>query len=40
MPEHVEGTGTPVDLWILTTPPGQSEFDAWAAARPPTERLW
>lgn len=29
MPDHVEGTGTPDDPWILTTPPGGSEFDAW-----------
>jgi hypothetical protein len=26
---HVEGEGTPGDPWILTTPPGSSEFDAW-----------
>ncbi|MEM8708447.1 MAG: DUF6855 family protein [Actinomycetota bacterium] len=25
----MEGTGTPEDPWILTTPPGKSEFDAW-----------
>ena len=29
MPEHVEGSGTADDPWILTTPPGKSEFDAW-----------
>lgn len=29
MPEHVEGIGTEEDPWILTTPPGKSEFDAW-----------
>ena len=29
MPDHVEGTGTAEDPWILTTPPGKSEFDAW-----------
>ena len=29
MPDHVEGTGTAGDPWILTTPPGKSEFDAW-----------
>ena len=29
MPDHIEGTGTPHDPWILTTPPGKSEFDAW-----------
>lgn len=25
---EVEGTGTPDDPWILTTPPGKSEFEA------------
>ncbi len=29
MPDHVEGSGTPDDPWILSTPPGGSEFDAW-----------
>jgi hypothetical protein len=29
MPEHIEGNGTADDPWILTTPPGKSEFDAW-----------
>jgi hypothetical protein len=29
MSEHVEGSGTPEDPWILTTPPGTSEFDVW-----------
>jgi hypothetical protein len=29
MPDHIEGSGTRDDPWILTTPPGQSEFDAW-----------
>jgi hypothetical protein len=29
MPDHIEGTGTVDDPWILTTPPGKSEFDAW-----------
>lgn len=29
MPDHVEGNGTADDPWILTTPPGKSEFDAW-----------
>ena len=29
MIEHVEGEGTADDPWILTTPPGSSEFDAW-----------
>lgn len=38
MPEHVEGNGTADDPWILTTPPGKSEFDAWRdeTADPPT----
>lgn len=27
--EHVEGTGTEDDPWILTTPPGRSEFEAY-----------
>jgi hypothetical protein len=29
MPDHIEGSGTEDDPWILTTPPGKSEFDAW-----------
>ena len=29
MPDHIEGSGTKDDPWILTTPPGKSEFDAW-----------
>ena len=29
MADHIEGTGTKDDPWILTTPPGTSEFDAW-----------
>ena len=29
MPDHIEGSGTADDPWILTTPPGKSEFDAW-----------
>lgn len=29
MPDHTEGSGTKDDPWILTTPPGKSEFDAW-----------
>jgi hypothetical protein len=27
--EHVEGTGTEDDPWLLTTPPGRSEFEAY-----------
>jgi len=29
MSDHIEGNGTKDDPWILTTPPGKSEFDAW-----------
>jgi hypothetical protein len=29
MIDHVEGSGTKEDPWILVTPPGTSEFDAW-----------
>jgi len=29
MADHIEGEGTKEDPWILTTPPGKSEFDAW-----------
>lgn len=41
MSDHVEGSGTPEDPWILTTPPGKSEFDAWrdASADPPTLKI-
>ena len=41
MPEHVEGSGTADDPWILTTPPGKSEFDAWRdeTAEPPALRI-
>ena len=37
MTDHIEGNGTEGDPWILTTPPGKSEFDAWkdAEADPP-----
>lgn len=27
--EPVEGSGTPNDPWVLTTPPGSSEFEAY-----------
>ncbi len=27
--DDVEGTGTPIDPWRLTTPPGRSEFHAY-----------
>lgn len=29
MPVSYEGAGTAVDPWVLTTPPGKSEFLAW-----------
>ena len=29
MAVEVEGAGTKDDPWILTTPPGKSEFEAW-----------
>lgn len=37
MTENAEGSGTKDDPWILTTPPGTSEFEAWRddAADPP-----
>lgn len=37
MTEIAEGSGTKDDPWILTTPPGASEFEAWrdSAADPP-----
>jgi len=41
MHDHVEGTGTAEDPWILTTPPGKSEFDAWRdeTADPPALKI-
>jgi hypothetical protein len=41
MQDHVEGAGTADDPWILTTPPGSSEFDAWIdeASNPPALRI-
>jgi hypothetical protein len=41
MPDHVEGTGTAEDPWILVTPPGTSEFDAWRdeTSDPPALRI-
>jgi hypothetical protein len=41
MTEHVEGNGTAEDPWILTTPPGSSEFDAWRdeTSDPPALRI-
>ena len=41
MPDHVEGEGTTDDPWILTTPPGKSEFDAWRdeMADPPALKI-
>jgi len=29
MTPHADGSGTASDPWILTTPPGKSEFEAW-----------
>ena len=29
MTAHADGSGTTSDPWILTTPPGKSEFEAW-----------
>ena len=29
MTAHADGSGTAKDPWILTTPPGKSEFEAW-----------
>jgi hypothetical protein len=29
MTASVEGSGTAGDPWVLTTPPGKSEFEAW-----------
>ncbi len=41
MADHVEGVGTAEDPWILTTPPGSSEFDAWRdeTSDPPALRI-
>jgi hypothetical protein len=41
MPDHVEGNGTAEDPWILVTPPGASEFDAWRdeTSDPPALRI-
>ena len=41
MIDHVEGNGTEDDPWILTTPPGSSEFDAWRdeSSDPPALRI-
>jgi hypothetical protein len=37
MTGHVAGSGTAADPWLLITPPGKSEFEAWrdAGADPP-----
>src|SRR6201992_3662549 len=29
MPSHVAGSGTSSDPWILSPPPGRSDFEAW-----------
>lgn len=41
MADHVEGDGTAEDPWILVTPPGSSEFDAWRdeTSDPPALRI-
>ena len=41
MSSHVEGSGTADDPWILATPPGTSEFDAWRddTAEPPALKI-
>ncbi len=41
MIDHIEGSGTGQDPWILTTPPGTSEFDAWRdeESDPPSLRI-
>ena len=38
---HIEGDGTAEDPWILTTPPGRSEYDAWRdeTVDPPVLRI-
>ena len=37
MTGHIAGSGTAADPWLLTTPPGKSEFEAWRddTATPP-----
>jgi uncharacterized protein DUF6855 len=37
MTGHIPGSGTAADPWLLTTPPGKSEFEAWrdTGADPP-----
>ena len=37
MTAHEDGTGTAEDPWLLVTPPGKSEFEAWRddTATPP-----
>ena len=40
MTEHVEGAGTHEDPWILTTPVGTSEFDAWRDEQADPPALW
>jgi hypothetical protein len=41
MADHIEGTGTVDDPWVLTTPPGKSAFDAWRdeSADPPQLKI-
>ena len=40
MIDHVEGEGTREDPWILTTPVGTSEFDAWRDETSDPPALW
>ena len=40
MTDHVEGSGTADDPWILTTPVGTSEFDAWRVEDSDPPALW
>ena len=39
MADHIEGSGTANDPWILTTPSGSSEFDAWREEESETPAL-
>ncbi|MDN5765413.1 MAG: hypothetical protein L0H96_05085 [Humibacillus sp.] len=41
MADHIEGSGIADDPWILTTPPGISEFEAWREAEsdPPALKI-
>ncbi len=39
MTNDVAGSGTAADPWILTTPPGKSEYEAWRDETPDTPSL-